>query len=131
MLLDIFVGALLVAKVVFILVVTLPLCRWIQEKTDAQSLANNAKIDDAILDALEVGVSNGDSRFKLDLLAAHDDGKLNAEDKERLRQYAVDVASDLLDAQGIKLHAISDGAIGAMVRRLVDAKHDVAVQSSE
>ena len=76
--------------------------------------------DDLILDAIEIGVSNAMSMRQKYLTQTQ--GKLTEDHKTALRTLALLEAEGVLQHTGIRLNAVGQNALSAMVRRIVDAR---------
>jgi hypothetical protein len=99
-----------------------PLFSWLRGKANEQKILNRTKVDDLILQALEIGVSNVANSLKPTLLTACKDGVLTESEKKLLRDQAIAQAKAILKDQGIELaQDISEETVNAIIRRLVDA----------
>jgi len=125
MLSEILVGALLVAVTSAVAVLLPPLFSWLKAKAAEQTFFAKTELDDAILDALAIGISNVNDGAKKRLLAAYSDKKLDELDKKALFDEAVATARAVLSVKGVDLFKLaSQEALQAIVRRLVDAKSE-------
>jgi hypothetical protein len=109
--------------VVYALVRFLPqITAYLKTKANEVEAFRKTQIDDAIIDALSVSVSNVGESYVKDLVAKKEgDGKLTDEEKKEARSKAVGQASEILKAKGIELlKEYSDDAIAAIIRYIVD-----------
>lgn len=103
-------------------VVSVPLFSWLRAKANETKILNRSRIDDMILDALELAVSNVNNGLRAELLKAAADGKITSDEKRTLRDAALTQAKAVLDSQGIDIaKAMSEEATDALIRRLVDS----------
>jgi len=93
-----------------------------RSKANEQKLLEKSRLDEAIFDALELGISNVSHTTRETILKAAEDGKLSQVDKRELCREAKHIAKEVLLTKGIDLYkAASADALDAIVRRLVDA----------
>ncbi len=123
MFLEIITGALMVAVTSAVTAVIKPLFSWMRSKANEQKILEKSKIDDAILDALEIGVSNVSNKLRKELIA--EDGSLTDGNKVEMVEAAIGDAKAVLLIKGIEIYReASQSALEALVRRLVDADNN-------
>ena len=105
MITEVILRALLVVVALSVALLTLPLCCYLLTKAKYRALKSRALVDDAILDALDIGVRNTLSRGGKDLYVR-----------------ASEIAGELLKTHGICLYKESSPiATAEVVRMLSDA----------
>jgi len=97
------------------------LIQTLRKWTQTQEILRKSKIDDQILAALEVSVTNVNNTLRTKFEAAKADGILTDEEKVELRKAALDEAKSQLSARGVDLYKeMSDEALNSLIRYIVD-----------